>query len=116
VKIARNYGGAAYRPTATQELAHQHFGTIIVSCDRAELRPVPGGVMVYQDGTARLDPLPPPGIPRGEVIDELYAAVVDGKSPLHDGTWAMATLEVCLAILQSSREGREVALTRQAAR
>jgi phthalate 4,5-cis-dihydrodiol dehydrogenase len=116
LKNARNYGGAAYRPTATQELAHQHFGTIIVSCDRAELRPVPDGVMIYQDGTARLDPLPPPGIPRGEVIDELYAAVVDGKPPLHDGTWAMATLEVCLAILQSSREGREVALTRQTAR
>ena len=28
-----------------------------------------------------------------------------GKPPLHDGAWAMATLEVCLAILQSAREG-----------
>jgi phthalate 4,5-cis-dihydrodiol dehydrogenase len=116
LKNARNYGGVAYRPTATQELTHQHFGTIIVSCDRAELRPVPNGVMIYQDGAARLDPLPPPKIPRGEVIDELYAAVVDGRPPLHDGVWAMATLEVCLAILQSSREGREVMLVRQVAR
>jgi phthalate 4,5-cis-dihydrodiol dehydrogenase len=47
------------------------------------------------------------------VIDELYAAVVDGKPPLHDGRWAMATLEVCLAMLQSAREGRDVVLSHQ---
>jgi phthalate 4,5-cis-dihydrodiol dehydrogenase len=69
--------------------------------------------MIYQDGAARLDALPPPIIPRAEVIDELYEAVVDGKPALHDGAWAMATLEACRAILQSSREGREVMLTHQ---
>ena len=57
--------------------------------------------------------LPPPGVPRAEVIDELYGAVVDGKAPLHDGAWAMATLEVVLAILRSAREGRDVALAHQ---
>ena len=77
---------------------------------------MPDGVMIYQNGTARLDPLPPPEIPRAEVIDELYAAVLDGKPPLHDGAWAMATLEVCLAMLQSAREGREIALRHQVAR
>jgi phthalate 4,5-cis-dihydrodiol dehydrogenase len=112
-KIARNYGGAAYQPPAAQDLAHQHFGTIIGSCERADLRPVPNGVTIYQNGTARLDPLPAPAVPRAEVIDELYAAVVNGKPPLHDGEWAMATLEVCLAILQSSREGRDVTLGHQ---
>ena len=75
-KNARNYGGAAYQPAAAQDLAHQHFGTVIVSCERADLRPMPNGVMIYQNGTARLDPLPPPAVPRAEVIDELYAAVV----------------------------------------
>jgi phthalate 4,5-cis-dihydrodiol dehydrogenase len=52
---------------------------------------------------------------RAEVIDELYDAVVHGKPPLHSGEWARATLEVCLAILQSGREQREVALTHQVA-
>ena len=89
---------------------------IIVSCERADLRPLPNGVMIYQNGAARLDPLPPPAVPRAEVIDELYAAVVDGKPPLHDGAWAMATLEVCLAILQSAREGRDIALAHQVRR
>jgi phthalate 4,5-cis-dihydrodiol dehydrogenase len=115
-KNARNYGGATWQPPATQDLAHQHFGTIIVSCERADLRPVPNGVMIYQDGAARLDPLAPPRVPRGEVIDELYAAVVEGRQPLHDGAWAAATLEVCLAMLRSSREGRDVALAHQVAR
>ena len=58
--------------------------------------------------SARLDALPPPAVPRAEVIDELYEAVVNGKAPLHDGAWAMATLEVLLAMLRSAREGSEV--------
>jgi phthalate 4,5-cis-dihydrodiol dehydrogenase len=112
-KNARNYGGSAYQPPAAQDLAHQHFGTVIASCERADLRPLPNGVAIYQDGTTRLDALPLPKVPRGEVIDELYDAVVHGKPPLHDGAWAMATLEVCLAMLQSAREGQDVALRHQ---
>jgi len=115
-KNARNYGGSNYQPPAAQDLAHQHFGTIIASCERGDLRPMPNGVMIYQNGTARLDPLPAPAVPRAEVIDELYAAVVNGKQPLHDGIWAMATMEVCLAMLQSAREGRDIAMSAQVAR
>jgi len=115
LKNARNYGGANWKESVEQPIAHQHFGTIIVSCERADLRPMPDGVTIYQNGAARLDPLPPPTIPRVEVIDELYAAVVDCKPPLHDGAWAMATLEVCLAMLQSGREGRDVGLRHQVA-
>ncbi len=115
-KNARNYGGANWQEPAPQASAHQHFGTIIVSCERADLRPMPDGVMIYQDGTARLDPLPPPDIPRAEVIDELYGAIVQGRPPLHDGAWAMATLEVCLAMLQSAREGRDIGLRHQVGR
>ena len=57
--------------------------------------------------------MPPPVVPRVEVIDEIYRAVVHDAPPLHDGSWAMATLEVMLAILRSAREGRDVALTHQ---
>jgi phthalate 4,5-cis-dihydrodiol dehydrogenase len=114
LKNARNYGGEAWQPPG-QALAHQHFGTVIVSCERADLRPMPEGVMIYENGTQRLEPLPPPQVPRAEVIDELYGAVVHGRRPLHDGAWAMATLEVCLAMLQSAREGREIVLAHQVA-
>ena len=36
-------------------------------------------------------------------------------APLHDGAWAMATLEVCLAMLVSAREGKEMILAHQVA-
>lgn len=106
-KNARNYGGAEFRAAAGAS-AHQHFGTLIVSCERADLRAVPSGVMIYQDGSSRLEPLPPPEVPRGEVIDELHAAVAHGKVPPHDGAWGMATVAVLLAILRSAREGTDI--------
>ena len=115
LKSARNYGGPNWHESTEQPVTHQHFGTIIVSCALADLRPMPNGMMIYRNGTARLDPLPPPTTPRREVIDELYAAVAEGRPPLHDGAWGMATLEVCLAMLQSAREGRDVGLSRQVA-
>jgi len=114
-KAARNYGGAEQVSYASDDLAHQHFGLVVVSCERADLRPLPNGVMVYADSEATLDPLPPPRIPRVEVIDELCAAVLDSKPPLHDGRWGMATLEVCLAMLESARDNRDIALQRQVA-
>jgi phthalate 4,5-cis-dihydrodiol dehydrogenase len=115
-KNARNYGGANYQPAGNLALAHQHFGVVIVSCERADLRPLPDGVMIYDKMGSRLDPLPAPAIPRAEVVDELYDAVVNGVAPTHDGAWAMATLEVCLAMLASSREGRDIALSHQVSR
>ena len=114
-KASRNYGGSNWTPPAPQELAHQHFGTLIVSCERADLRPLPNGVVIYDDNGTRLDALPLPAVPRAEVIDELYGAVVDGRPPLHDGAWATATLEVCLAMLTSARDGKEIALAHQVA-
>jgi phthalate 4,5-cis-dihydrodiol dehydrogenase len=108
LKSARNYGGPEFKET--QPAAHQHFGLVIASCEKADLRPLPNGVMIYGDSEQRLDPLPPPKVPRQEVIDELYGAVAEGRVPLHSGEWAMATLEACLAILRSSREGREILL------
>jgi phthalate 4,5-cis-dihydrodiol dehydrogenase len=108
VKNARNYGGAQFaRPKAS---LHQHFGVIIASCERADLRPLPDGVFIYSDTEKRLEPLPAPKVQRAEVIDELYAAVVEGKAPLHDGDWGAATMGACLAILRSAKEGREVSL------
>ncbi|MDO8875625.1 MAG: gfo/Idh/MocA family oxidoreductase, partial [Pseudolabrys sp.] len=104
-KSARSYGGDNYKPEITAPpVAHNHFGTLLVSCDRADLRALPNGVMIYENGSGRLDALPPPLVPRSEVIDELYRAVVDGEAPLHDGVWAMATMEVVFAMLRSARE------------
>jgi phthalate 4,5-cis-dihydrodiol dehydrogenase len=115
-KAAGSYGGSSYQAAAAPAIAHQHFGTVIVSCLRADLQPLPTGVKIHSGGHTRLDRLAQPTVPRGEVIDEIYDVVVNNAPPLHDGAWAMATLEVCLAILQSSAEGRDILLTHQVAR
>jgi phthalate 4,5-cis-dihydrodiol dehydrogenase len=110
LKNARNYGGRDFIEPARSE-SHQHFGPVIVSCERADLRPLPERIEICDEAGRRSVPLAPPSIPRIEVIDELYGAVVEGKPPLHDGEWAAATLEICLAILRSGREGKEIRLT-----
>jgi phthalate 4,5-cis-dihydrodiol dehydrogenase len=114
MKNRRAYGPAgrdAFRVIG--DLAHNHFGLVIVSCERADLRPLPTAVVVYGDEARHVEELPSPKIPRAEVVDELYDAMVRGKPPLHSGEWGMATLEICLAILASSESGREVELKYQ---
>jgi len=116
LKADKNFGGRLYQPTsgpAAADLAHQHFGSLIVSCDNADLRPMPWGVMIYGNAELSSVDLPKPTVPRSEVIDELAAAVVQGLTPTHDGAWATATLEVCLAILESSNLNREIELAHQ---
>ena len=116
LKNAGNYGGSAYRSAAITDpatQAHQHFGTFLISCEGGDLRPMPHGVMVYDAAGARLEPLPPPTVPRVEVIDALERAIASGVPALHDGRWARATLEVCAALLESARTGVEVALHQQ---
>ena len=75
----------------------------------------PDGVAVYSgDGLRMVPPDPWRGAPgRGAVLDELLQAVEGRRQPLHDGRWGKATMEVCIAMLQSARERREVTLVNQ---
>lgn len=114
LKAAATYGGPGYVAAAADAppVWHQHFGPIVVSCERGDIRPLPDSVCVYADLAKERRPLQRPAVPRSEVIDELYHAVVNGIEPLHDGEWARATLEVCLALLDSAGSGKDVELPR----
>ena len=112
-KAARNYGGESYRELVDEPPWHEHFGLLLVSCERGDLRPMPTGVMVHADSGRRFDALEKPVVPRAEVLDELCDAIESGRDSRHGGEWGMATLEVCLAMLRSAREGREVPLAHQ---
>jgi len=106
LKAERNFGGADYQPAdGAPPQAFQHFGPVLVCCDHADLRLTPWGVEVHDEQGVRLERLAVPPVPRSEVIDELWAAARAGVPPLHDGAWSRATLEVCLAILESGRGG-----------
>jgi phthalate 4,5-cis-dihydrodiol dehydrogenase len=115
LKAARGYGGSRHVRSNATASQHQHFGLLIASCERADLRPLPDRVAIYGDVEMRDEPLAPPTIPRREVIDELHDAVVNGTRPRHNGEWALATIEACQALLQSARARREISLRRQVA-
>jgi len=114
LKNARLYG-VQQNPEPVGSRLHQHFGLMIASCDRADLKPGPKGVAIYGDRSRSFVPVPVPQIPRSEVIDELHAAIFGGTPPLHSGEWSLATMEVCLAMLQSAREGCDIYLLHQVA-
>ena len=109
LKAARNYGGSLYvsNTALPPNLAHQHFGQLIISCEKADLRPSPTGIAIYSDKQKITETLPTPNIPRVEVIDELFGAVRYDRPAIHSGEWARATTAVCLAILESARTGQD---------
>lgn len=115
-KVERNYGGSADTSramNAAEPAAHQHFGPIIVCGERGDLRLTPKGVWLYSDTEKHFAALPAPAIPRVAVIDEMWATVRDGKAAAHDGAWARATTEVCLAMLTSATRGGDISLVHQ---
>ena len=108
----------AYRHSDGGLPPHQpHFGLTIATCEKAELRASADGLFKYAvNGRVEYDIDHGVGMPgRREVLDDMLAAVRLGTPPVHDGRWGKATLEVALAIQQSAREGREIALAHQVA-
>lgn len=115
-KASKNYGGINYLPllkNSSLVQQHQHFGSIIASCENGDLRPVPSGVLIYGDNKHDKQILKAPKIPRVEVIDELIGAIENKKGPIHTCSWALANLEACLGILESSKKQKEVFLKYQ---
>lgn len=89
-----------------------HFGLILVTCEHADLRPSPDGVLVYgNDGVREI----PANVGRGsfsqgDSLDELVSAVRGGAPVLRDAAWGRDTVRVCLALLESSATGKTVHL------
>ncbi|SMF75512.1 4,5-dihydroxyphthalate dehydrogenase [Tistlia consotensis] len=117
LKRTRTYGGSGGGGAGDREpplpAAHEHFGFLLASCEKADLRPLPDRLLVYGDEAIEERPIPAPEVPRREVMDELWAAVVEDRAPLHSGAWGLASLEVCHGILRSAAERREIMMTLQ---
>jgi phthalate 4,5-cis-dihydrodiol dehydrogenase len=89
------------------------FGLTIVDCADGAIRQSPNGLRLYREDGVEEIPLEPALRGRAAELMQMYDAVVHGADLVHDGRWGMATLEICFAMLSSSRESREVPLTRQ---
>ncbi len=89
-------------------------GPTIVSFDKGDVRLTPGGLTVYGDEEIREITLGVKGEDgRDGRINTFYDAIVKHRPLPADGAWGLATLEVLLAIEQSSRELKDVALHNQ---
>jgi phthalate 4,5-cis-dihydrodiol dehydrogenase len=88
------------------------FGLTIVACERGAIRQSPQGLYVYSE-TGREEIACAIDDGRAAELNELQQAIRQDRPPFPDGRWGKATLEVCLAMLQSSSERREIALSHQ---
>ena len=104
-------GGGRSGPDS--EMRHQQFfGLTLVTCAQGDMRQSPDGIYIYGDEKKEIS-LDPGVRGRESEIEELYNGVVLGKPMLHDGRWGEATLEVCLGILQSSEQRKEIFMSHQ---
>ncbi len=117
LKASYGYGGTRKRERSMQadnSSSHSnHWGLMIVSCERGEMKQSVDGIRIYGD-EGKKELILPPAKDTG-VMSEFYDCVANNRPLVRDGRWEKATLEVCLAILQSARERREVFLTHQMA-
>jgi phthalate 4,5-cis-dihydrodiol dehydrogenase len=89
-----------------------HFGVVIATCERGDMRLSPNGVLIHGPSGTR-DIAVPRGTGRpgqGDALDSLWQAVRNGQPCRHDARWGRDTIEVILAVLQSAKARREVVL------
>ena len=89
------------------------FGFTLVSCEKGDIRQTPDGLFIYGENEKREITLPPGSRGREAEVEELYDTVAHGRPVFHDGRWGEATLEVCLAMLESAKERKETFLSHQ---
>jgi phthalate 4,5-cis-dihydrodiol dehydrogenase len=121
--VQRSAGSAADELAAKRKRAgsaiptsapHQpHFGITLVSCEHGDIRQSPDGLYVYSDKGREAVALPNNSSPRDLVLDEFAAAINGTSSPIHDGRWGLANLEICLAAIESSKNGKVIELKHQ---
>jgi phthalate 4,5-cis-dihydrodiol dehydrogenase len=99
---------------ARGELSPGFFGVTIVSCERGDIRQSEHGLYIYTERGREEIPLPPPSATsRAPELAELKASIEENRPTFPDAGWGRASLEACLAIMESSRERREVYLKYQ---
>ena len=116
LKEGMRFGGARegeYSHVWSDERKQPFFGMTIVSCEKGDTRQTPDGLRIYGESEQREIALPAGSRGREAEIEELYNAVVHNKPVFHDGRWGAATLEVCLAMLESTEKRQEIFLSHQ---
>jgi phthalate 4,5-cis-dihydrodiol dehydrogenase len=104
-KVSRTLGGSEAAKAEKTPTHNEHFGFLLVSCERADLKVMPNGVWVFADHTKEFIAVPPPAVPRAAAIAEFIDAI-GGKGPKkQDGEWGLETVRCCVALIRSSASG-----------
>lgn len=103
---------ANWKGTLRQPEKEPFYGLTLVSCEQGDMRQSPDGVYIYTDDGME-EVKCSPYLDRGAELSQLRDAVFEDKPIFADQFWGRASVEVILAILQSSRENREVTLSHQ---
>ncbi|MBY2912570.1 Gfo/Idh/MocA family oxidoreductase [Rhizobium leguminosarum] len=110
LKAARTYG-LPDKPSTPE--SYEHFGPIIVSLEKADLRLTPAGLHVYAEDRREFRPAPPFRFSRSEMTAAIHSAVRLHRPPVQSGRWGLASLEVCHAMLKSAADKAPVRLEHQ---
>jgi phthalate 4,5-cis-dihydrodiol dehydrogenase len=116
LKEAMRFGGqreGEYSHAWSGDHKQPFFGFTLVSCERGDIRQTPDGLFIYGETEKCEIPLEAGRRGREAEVEELYNAVVHNRPVFHDGRWGAATLEVCLAMLESAKERKEIFLSHQ---
>ncbi len=116
LKEGMRFGGkreGEYSHVWSGERKQPFFGHMVVSCQKGDIRQTPDGLRIYGETEQREISLPAGSRGREAEVEELYDAVVNGRPVFHGGRWGAATLEVCLAMLESAKERKEIYLSHQ---
>jgi phthalate 4,5-cis-dihydrodiol dehydrogenase len=105
---AAKYGQSAVRERKTGD-AMPFVGLTLVSCEGGVMRQSPHGLYLYTDKGREEIALPPYRGRAAELI-ELRDALNENRDVCPNGEWGKANLEICLAMLVSARENRDVEL------
>lgn len=110
LKSKRTFGAVEPPPAAPYP---EHFGPIIVSCDRADLRITAKSIEIWGDTERETIEIKADPAPRAEVLEAFYQSIRNKKHPPQTGAWGAVSLEICHAILESARSHTHVMLRQQ---
>lgn len=92
-----------------QPRTHEHFGPLIVFCERGDIQLTPDGVILHtQRGTERIEA--PFTSSRQGFAQALVDALRGGPRPVQDGHWGLIALKTCHALLASAEQSAPVSL------
>ncbi|GGJ39823.1 Gfo/Idh/MocA family protein [Streptomyces brasiliensis] len=90
------------------------FGTTVATFSEGTVWLTPRGLLIHEETGVREQSVAGQLSGWDAVLDEMDSAL-EGRQPVHDGAWGVATLETCLAVHESARTGAPVSLEHQVA-